>query len=264
MSQPPLSAAIRSLEEELGVRLFERTTRSVALTPAGTVLKEEGAAVMAQLQRAVESTRRVGHGLEGRLRVGFIGIATDLGLSDVIRSFHQSRPHVALELEELTPPKLEARLLDGTLDVALTRSGSRGHEELTYQLFAEEGYRLAIPVEHTLSDQKNIAVTDLHHEPLLFFPRVFHPELHDAWMSTFHHAECSPRLVQEVRSLQTELALVSGGLGLALVTESVAARPHRGIAYRPIAGDVPPVRVDVAWRRADDAPSLASFLHHLP
>jgi len=219
---------------------------------------------MRALEEATESARRVAEGFAGRLRVGFVGIATELGLPEMIRAFHQERPRVDLKLEELPPPALKARLLQGSLDIAFMRGGGVPHASLTHRSFACEGYRLAIPEGHPLSGKKKVALPDLHDEPLLFFPREFHPALHDAWLSAFHRQSITPQLVQEVRSLRTELALVKSGLGLALVTASVAARSMDGIRYRPIDGDIPAVEVEAVFPKGEPSPLLQSFLAELP
>jgi len=264
MSQPPLSAAIRSLEQELGFALLNRTTRSVALTPAGATLQAEGVLVMQALEQAVESARRVAEGVEGRLRVGFVGIATELGLPEMIRTFRTTRPHVELKLEELTPPALQARLLKGSLDIAFLRGGGPPHTSLTYRPFASEGYHLAIPSGHGLSGKPKVHIKELQGEPLLFFPRSFHPALYDAWLSAFHHAAATPRLVQEVRSLRTELALVKSGLGLALVGASVAARPLDGVEFLPLSGKIPHIEVEAVFKQGEPSRLLQSFLAELP
>jgi len=247
MSQPPLSAAIMSLEEALGVKLLERSTRSVKLTPAGIVLRAHGDEIMAHLARAGEETRQVGKGLAGRLSVGFVGIATSLGLAQCIRRYRAESADVLVSLEELATHKLVEGLIAGHLDIAFLRVFDSVPHPLVSQSFAEEPYWLAIPEAFELASRKRIQVQHLHGQSLLFFPRHFHPQIHDAWLSAFHRAEASPHLIQEARSLQTELALVAAGMGIALVTESVAKEAREAIVFRKLSGPAPRVKVHVAW-----------------
>src|SRR5206468_9893869 len=100
MAQPPLTATIRQMEEELGVRLFERTNRIDSLTAAGEVLREQARRTIDQAERAMALTRRAGSGEIGSLRVGFVASAIWQLLPALIAAFRESRPGVVLELEE--------------------------------------------------------------------------------------------------------------------------------------------------------------------
>ena len=103
ITQPPLSVAIKGLETDLGVRLLDRTTRQVRLTPAGVTLKAEARRLLKDLDRAATRVRRVGQGIEGTISIGFVGVANQLGLPDLVRAFHQAAPRVHLELDERPP-----------------------------------------------------------------------------------------------------------------------------------------------------------------
>ncbi len=117
-TQPPVSMAVKKLEESLGVQLLERSTRSVSLTPAGLALQEKGAALMEQVARTARHVQRVGNGLEGTIAMGFVGVAMTLGLPALIAQFHDQVPDVSLELDELPSQALVQRLLNGQIDLA--------------------------------------------------------------------------------------------------------------------------------------------------
>jgi len=261
MSQPPLSATIKALEEELGVQLLERSTRRVALTKAGATLSQKGAVLLADLEQILEETRRVGQGLAGRLSIGFVGIAMNLGLPTALKHFRQQYPEVHTVLEEHPSHALYQKLAEGKLDVAFVRTLSTPPKDFHAQLFAQENYYVALPESSTLCRRKSIRLNHLDNENLLFFPRQFHPQIHDAWMNAFHVAEIAPNLVQEARSLQTELALVSAGIGSALVTASVAKEAREGIEFRPLLGLVPKVNVYALWHPERTSETLMRFIN---
>ena len=261
MSQPPLSATIKALEEDLGVQLLERSTRRVALTEAGVTLRRKGEVLLADLEKVIEETRRVGQGLAGRLSVGFVGIAMNLGLPAVLKRFRQQYPEVEIVLEELPSHALYQKLAEGKLDLAFARTLAGPPKDFHAQLFARENYHLALPESSPLCERKTIRLTHLDDQDLLFFPRQFHPKIHDAWMHAFHQAEIQPRLVQEARSLQTELSLVSAGIGAALVTASVAKEAREGIEFRPLRGNqLPKVNVYALWHPERSSEAMSRFI----
>ena len=244
-TQPPVSMAVKKLEEALGVQLLERSTRSVRLTPAGLALQDKGAALMEQVARTARHVQRVGDGLEGTIAMGFVGVAMTLGLPALIAQFHEAMPDVSLELDELPSQTLVRRLLNGQLDLAFLRG--EPPDPLDYKPFREEDYWLAIPANDPLASQKEIALSDLNQTPILFFPRAFQPDIYDEWILAFHRAGITPNFVQEIRSLGAEMGLVAAGVGTALITESVTQQSRAGVTYRPLSGDVPRVEVNVAW-----------------
>ena len=263
ITQPPLSVAIKGLETELGVRLLDRTTRQVRLTPAGVTLRDEARRILTDLERTAALVRRVGEGVEGTLSIGFVGVATVLGLPELVRRFRQRAPRVILELDEQPTDELVDGIRTGRLDVAFLRVLGSPPADLAHRPFVEEGYSLAIPADHPLAQRETLAPADLHDAPLLFFPRRFHPQIHDAWLAAFHRAGAVPRLVQEARTVQTETALVGAGIGIALVARSAARAPQVGVVYRPLVGDTPTVDVRVVWRGETETPLLTRFIELL-
>ena len=264
MTQPPLSVAMRSLEDELGVVLLKRTTRSVRLTPAGELLRERGQAVLQDLERTSHLLKQLGAGMTGSLAIGFIGIATLLGVPELVRRYRQDTPEVAIELDELPGAALLDRLRERRLDVAFVRVLGSLPSPLAHRPFASSTYQLALPETHPLAKRKRIKLRDLHNAPLLFFPRSVHPQIHDQWMATFRAAEVRPKIVQEARSLQTELALVAAGIGMALMAQCVSQQSPSGVVFRPLSGGIPTVDVHLAWHEEAGSPALERFMALIP
>jgi len=262
MTQPPVSMAVKKLEEALGVQLLERSTRSVELTPAGVALQDRGADLMQQMARTAQHVQRVGEGLVGTLSVGFVGVALTQGLPALIARFHEVVPEVSLALDELPSHALVQRLLTGQTELAFLRG--EPPDPLDYKVFCQEPYWLAIPANDPLAAHKHVTLGDLSHTPILFFPRAFQPAIYDEWILAFHRAGITPHFVQEIHSLGAELALVAAGVGTALVTESVTHQTRAGVTYRPLVGDVPTVEVNVAWHPDRFSETAAQFVALLP
>ena len=263
ISQPPLSMQIRKLEEELGTRLFRRTSRKVALTEAGRVLLGRAREILGKIAQAASEVRAVGEGSIGRVVVGFVGPAMESGLSEAIRAFRERHPGIRLALHELgTAEQLEA-LRTGRLQVGFLRLFGHRLEGLQSRVIWREPYVLAMPQDHPLSSSERIPLEALAGEPLIMFPRADHPELYDRLMAGFRDAGFSPEVVQEARTKHTTVALVAAGIGLALVPASVARLSGLRVRWRPVDGDLPAVEISMVWKRGEGEVALEHFIQVL-
>lgn len=192
ISQPPLSQQIRQLEDELGATLFERTSRSVALTPEGVFLKKEASTILGKLGKACETVKAMGRGEEGHLSIGFVVILNQSRLPEVIRDFRVKYPDVRLELKEMSTNAQLIALEDGELDIGFIRAYGHRLEGLNQQSYLREDYMLAISDDHPLAKNSEIRLCDLTDEPLIMFNRDYQPELYDHILRLFAQAEDDP------------------------------------------------------------------------
>src|SRR5215469_4356739 len=149
MAQPPLSQQIRRLEELVGHRLFDRTTRGVKLTLAGQVLADRARSTMEKIQDDLEQVRRLGRGEEGTLTVGFSGSVMFTELPAAIESYRRRYPKVELRLRELATSAQLPALLNGTLDLAFMRDGEPT-EGIQMTTVVREPYVAVLPEGHPL------------------------------------------------------------------------------------------------------------------
>jgi len=259
MTQPPLSQAIRALERELGVRLFERTRRKVALTHAGGAFLEEARATLARATQAVETAQRAERGEVGRLAVGYIAATAYTLLPLVLRDFSRGFPGVKLELRELTLPQQVEALRRGDVDVALLRPPI-ADAELAAETILQEPFVLALPSRHPLTRLRRVPARRLAGEPFVMFPRQPGLVFHDLVMGFCLKHGFTPRVAQEANQTHTVVGLVSAGIGVALVPASTQRIGLAGVAYRPLREATPASRTAVAWRRLDASPVVKAFL----
>jgi DNA-binding transcriptional LysR family regulator len=257
MSQPPLSEAIRELERAVGAALLERSRRRVALTAAGEVLLRDARSVLADLDRALETARRIGTGQAGRLRLAFVGSALYGVLPDLIRAFSVQRPDVELQLQERSTTEQLAALGAGELDIGFLRPPVAG-EGLRTETIMREPTVAALPAGHPLTRLKRIPIGRLSTEPFVLFPRAQAPGLHDAITSALATAGAPPRIVQEVAEMQTIVGLVASGMGVSLVPGSVQALARSGVSYRPVTG-APSSDLAMVTRDSDASPMVGAF-----
>ncbi len=260
ISQPPLSMQIRALEEELGVMLFNRTQRHVALTQAGHVLLQEARQILARVEQAVLVTRRAGRGEIGELAVGFISVADYNVLPLVLREFRRKFPLVNLTLREATTDAQVRDLVAGRLDVGfllppVTEPALESVPILREPLIA------ALPEKHPLAKKPGkLALEKLKDEPFILFPRPNAPGLYDDVVSCCKAAGFSPRVEQEAIQMQTIISLVSAELGVALIPASLTNLRRTGVVYKPLRQQSPLTEIRLAWRRGDELPALRVFV----
>ncbi|UZP67355.1 LysR substrate-binding domain-containing protein [Desulfovibrio mangrovi] len=263
MSQPPLSQQVRQLEEELGVSLFSRTSRSVALTPEGAAFLEDARDILQRTELAVKRVQAVANGEEGLLRVGFMGYALMTGYPQAIREFRQRYPKVRLELWEFSTAHQLRMIAADELDVGLISCVRGVPMKLDSLLFRKEPFMLCIPEGHPLAELEAVPLARLAGVPLILFPRKAHPMLYDALIASFRNAGVVAEVVQSVARIETGKALVAAGLGCSIHPASVSAAMRPGVVYRPLIGDMPSPELRVVWKKDNLSAALSLFLEEV-
>jgi DNA-binding transcriptional LysR family regulator len=263
ISQPPLSRAIRALEERLGVVLFARSRRRVALTPEGERLREEARRITAQLERLVIELRAMAAGEEGRLRIGFVSLA-DFGVLPVLlRAYKAARPKVRLALREMLSPEQAAALSAGELDFGLLLPPVTGAETLDHVVVQRERFVAALPAHHRLARARGkLAIRALAGEPFVMVPRDIAPGLYDIVAGLAAKAGFALNVAQEAIQMQTVVSLVSSGLGVAVVPGTLANLGRKNVVYRPLADAHPRLDLWLAWPRRSLEPAARDFVVH--
>jgi DNA-binding transcriptional LysR family regulator len=266
MTQPPLSQTIQAFEAALGTPLFARTNRSVALTPAGLALLPEARRILQQAATLPDLAQRAAAGEIGRLSLAFVSSADYSVLPAFLREFRAAYPQVQIDLREATSDVQLEDLMQNRVDVGLLIPPlpDKAKIELDYARVLSEPLILAAP--HGLKELRAkhpVNLTTLADQPLIIFPRRIAPALHDAIMGCFHDAGMTPRIAQEAIQMQTIVGLVSAGMGIALVPQSVSNLKRPGVDYRTLAGKPPIVETGLAWRRDNHSPVLRAFLELL-
>jgi DNA-binding transcriptional LysR family regulator len=259
VAQPPLSQQIRGLEEELGIRLFHRTSRRVELSAEGRVFLEQARLVLTQAQRAGEIARAAGRGEAGGLGIGFVTSAVFSLLPAILREFHARHPRVEMRCRGIPPSRQLDALRRRELDVAIVRTPVREEGLCALTLF-NEPLVAVLPADHALAARRGLRVGDLAGAPFISMGRETAPSFHGVVTNACHRAGFSPDIAHEVVDLQTVLALVAAGLGVSLVPESLALWGHPGVAYRELPARTPRVPLELVWRRESPQPIVDAFV----
>jgi DNA-binding transcriptional LysR family regulator len=262
ISQPPLSRAIRALEDELGVALFARTRRKVELTAEGARLLEETRRLTGQLERTVHELRAMASGKHARLRIGFVSLADYGGvLPELLKGYKVDHPDVRLSLREMLSPDQAAALHAGELEFGLLLPPVAGAARLEHLVVQSEHFVVALPAKHPLArGAGRLRLRELAGEPFVMIPRQIAPRLYDIVAQLASQAGMSLNVAQEAIQMQTVVSLVSSGLGAAVVPASVANLGRRGVVYRALAERHPRLDLWLAWRRGTLSAPAADFV----
>ena len=263
ISQPPLSRAIRALEQRLGVALFARSRRRVELTAEGAHFLEEARRITAQIERSVRELRGIASGEQGRLRIGFVSLADYGVLPGLLKRFKTARPGVRLALREMLSPEQAAALGAGELDFGLLLPPVEGAADLEHLVVHRERFVAALPSRHRLASiAGKLAVAELATEPFVMIPREIAPGLYDIVRGLAARAGILLNVAQEAIQMQTVVSLVSSGLGVAIVPASMANLGRRGVVYRELVDRHPRLDLWLAWPRGALAAAARDFLAH--
>ena len=251
MAQPALSQAIRQLESQLGATLFTRTTRQVALTPAGEYLLEEARRILDAVETSTSGVQRIADGRRGMARIGFTGTAVFSQLPAIARALERELPEVALEVhaDQLTPQLCDG-LRAGDLDLAVLRPPATG-EGIVVQTLEVDPLVLALPAGHRLVDEPEIAMADLRSEPFVLYASK-DSAVNEAVLRVCREAGFAPRREHVAPGTAVLLALVAAGLGIGLVPASARSIPLDGLVIRDVV-DAGSVELALAWRERPPA-----------
>jgi DNA-binding transcriptional LysR family regulator len=259
LAQPPLSQQIRKLEHQLGVELIDRSRRPIELTGAGDALYREARLALVHGERAFAAARRAARGHLGHLRIGALQAAVDGVVPAVMREHRSAYPGVELELHELGTGDQIEQLSAHRLDVGFLR-GPVDDPALAVERLLEDPLAAVIPDHHEFSRQTAIQPQHLAHEEMVLWTRAAAPTTYADVVELFRHNGIQPQVVAEAPRIQTVLALVAAGIGVALLPTSFANLSRLGVRFVPLAGALPDRPIALAWRSKDRSPALAAFL----
>lgn len=251
LAQPALSQQVKQLERELGVTLFERTTRRVTVTEAGQRLAAHARAVLAGVDEAYADMALLAAGRAGRVSVGFVGTSTYDVLPRVAQEVRAQLPDLDLELRgELLSPALVAGLLDHTFDLALLRPGPAAPDGIALHTVRRERLLVALPRDHRLAGRRRIDLADLADDPFVTHPSGGRSAFQATVVAACAAAGFAPRVVLEAAETATLMVFVAAGSGVALVPAPVRSLGLEGVSYVALT-DPPTVELALAHRDGD-------------
>lgn len=259
MAQPPLSRQIQQLEAELGVTLFDRDSRPLALTPGGALFREQALQVIQRMDEMQGMMKRFVAADRPRFVIGFVPSIIYARLPRIIRGFREAAPGVDLSLIEMMSLEQITALKEGRIDVGFGRVRF-DDPALRREILREERLIVALPLGHRLlAGERPITLSDLAKESLIVYPREPRPSYADQVLSLFRDHGLEPQSIQEVRELQTAIGLVAADAGVCIVPTSVRRLERGDVVYREMA-DHATSPIILSHRRNDQSALLETLM----
>jgi DNA-binding transcriptional LysR family regulator len=263
VAQPSISQAVADLEDELGIKLFSREGRTAKLTAEGQVFYEEALKTLAQAERSITAAQRAAKGEIGRLGIGFMGFTACPFLPDLISKYKRRHPGVALRLIEDVPSGQDRAFDRDEINIAFTRPLSadrRAHYD-TRVLF-NEPLVAAFPKSRKLRT-KRIRISDLASERFIVFQRSSSPEVFDTIVRVCNDNGFSPRLQNELNNMNSVLATVEAGEGVAIIPASARNLRADNVSFFRLMPDDVLIDFVAAWQKRERSIALKLFLQLL-
>ena len=257
MAQPPLSVAIRQLEDELGTQVLTRTTRDVHLTEAGAAFLAGARSTLAELDRSVDAARRAASGEVGRVRVGFSWGARFVTLPAIGRAIQEAHPDLTLLTQEMWNARMPEALRDGLIDIAIAvcPEVSGG---LAYERIRAEPLVVLVGAGHRLAAAPDVSLEKLRDDSFLMFPRELAPRFYDLLVAACRRAGFEPTVGNDSFHTNWELGLLEDPSLVALVPASVSTGIGEGVvALRLTAPE--PIETVLVWREGAASPAAEAF-----
>ncbi len=262
LSQPALSRAIGRLEEAVGATLFERTNRSVVLTPAGARLLDGCTTALAALDGAVDQARKLHSGQQGYLTLGYTDFAIAGRLPEIVQSFRRCHPEIVVQarhgctraqFEDLEAGKLDLGFVTGPVS-------QPAYDALPVQ---HDRYVAVLPEGHRLAERAIVTLADLADEPFVLGEPASWEHFHAHLFELCRSAGFTPQVVQHASNNEGIFGLIACGMGVSIQAACVENYFRKGLVFRPIADCARTVPTLAVWLTDPMTPLKARFVAHL-
>ena len=260
VSQPPLSRQIQDLEEELGVELFHRTAKSLALTEAGKIFLNEAREVLLRADKAVEAVRAAAKSERGQLHVGYAPSLTVSFLPTALSAFEKTHPGIRVMLHDLSSEECLIRLASRKLDLALTVEPSKVRaRKLTFEKLTTYAICCAVASTHALVQKKAVSLAQLRDETFVIYSQEDYPEYLEWIRRLILPRGYEPKIAGEYDGASGLITAVASGRGVAIVPSSWKCTAPPNVAVLPIMPKLTPVHV-VAVHAKSPTPLVEKFV----
>lgn len=256
VSQPALSEAIRGLERELGVELFNRASRHVEVTEAGKIFVAQARVLLEQAERSIALVRGVARGETGLLRVGYSPFI-DLDWLQMVRSRLAHNPDIQPRVEFVSSQTAQQHqmLIQGQLQAGIVLAPIEDPALTVHGLFREP-FLVAIARGHPFEGLDEITLAQLRGEEVISLPRHFNPPLYDRFFALCGAQGYVPKITREVTILHECLHFAGQGLGISFTTQAALAMASRHITLKRLAEETIHLETAIVYRSDNHSESL--------
>lgn len=262
ISQPGLSRQIKQMEEDLGFSLFERHNRKVELTKAGLYLQKELKNTFKQLDDILEHAKLVNDGLDGNLKLGYVGSAMQIVIPDLLLKYKNKHPHVLFSLNEMDNEKQIQALLNREIDVGFVRM-ERVPRGINLQPIFEDTFSLALPKDHPLNESNFEDLSQLKDEAFILFESSYNESYHEKVMQIFDYSNFSPIISHQTVNASSIFRLVEKKFGVAIVPTSLKLGYDMDIKFIELNNIPQRTTLRMVWNNMNTNPVLDNLINTL-
>jgi DNA-binding transcriptional LysR family regulator len=249
LSQPALSLQIQALENEIGVKLFERDRRTTVVTAAGAAFQREATGGLAQLEQGIQNARLAAQGKLGVVRLGFVSTAGHSLIPKLINQYRAKDPLVEFSLRNILTADQGPMLEEGSLDLGFLRMPFSSGPNLEVAPIHQEEFVLVVPSSHALARKPAVRLRDTACETYVLYDRAHAPGFHDFVLGILNRAGVIPAVSQVAGEMPTLISLVASGAGISLLPESAVKNSKAAVVGCKIRDKIPVSEIALAWRK---------------
>lgn len=265
ISQTAITQQIKSLENQLGVKLFNRTNRHVELTPSGEVFVHEAKAIISRTKLAFKKAQLASIGISGTLNIGFVPNLEKTNFPEIIRGFHEKYPNIFLSFIRDNPGKLFESILNGNIDVAfIANFGLEKYKDIEYKKFCKYPLVAVLSPSHPLASKLNIDESDLKDESFIFTSSYTDEYVEaEAILKDFLDCGFMPKILYHPDNMETALLMASVNMGVTILPSYAAngLRNSGQYAIIPLKNRKHFDEIVIAWKKGNANPTLTQFLN---
>lgn len=260
IAEQPLSFQIKKLEEELGYKLFERTTRSVRITPAGSALLSKLTDAFRSLEQGVEQGRMIAEGKNAKIRIVYNSMTINMVIPHIIQQFKKEHPDIDIILTERNSPELETAIINDEADVGFIALYWEDFDGLCCKTIFEEDSVAAIPKGWDLSKHRIHSLSELKDQPFITYSREARRKSFEAFNAVCRLSGFVPNIVQEAESDIAVLGLVASGLGIALVPDGYRNIFSNAVSYHVLKKPRVTLKICLIWKEGNLSETACSLV----
>lgn len=262
ISQPGLSRQIKQMEEDLGVKLFERLNKKVYLTVAGSYLKNEANLTLKNLDNIFEYTKLLDQGIEGKINMGYVGSAMQNVIPELLIKIRNKNKNIQFSLNEMDNPKQIKALLSQEIDIGFIRM-EKVPSELKLEPIFEDTFSLVLPLDHPISNSNFKNIAQFKDESFIFIESSYSPDYFDKIMEIFNESGFTPNVSHNSVHASTIYRLVENNLGISIVPTVLQEGYNLNVKFIELKNIPQRTILSVAWNKNNRNPMLQNILEFI-
>ena len=249
LSQPALTLQIQALENEIGVKLFERDRRKTVLTAAGAAFQREATRGLAQFEQGIQNARLAAEGKLGVVRLGFVSTAGQSLIPELINQYRAKNPLVEFSLRNILTADQGQMLEEGALDLGFLRLPFNAGPNLEVATIHQEDFVLVVPSSLSLARKSGVRLRETAKETFVLYDRPHAPGFHDFVLGILTRAGVIPAVSQVAGEMPTLISLIASGAGISLLPGSAVKNCRAAVAGCKVLDKIPISEIALVWRK---------------